>query len=346
MRQRHILSGIFALAVGLLAGPNCAEARVAKLPLNIPGWTGVVSSNEQSRAFERCAATKTIAEGTSISYSVDHNYRWTISLSNPTWNFMPGVNYAVILKIGDSELVRATAAAGDKTTLDLKSSDPIAFFARFRIARTLHVGIGGLHLEFTLDGGEEIFSALTQCALRATHFAKSEKAKSAILDSHDAANDARQKEAAKLVANIVSYSHMPDTKIQPTGEEFAAIKADATWKTGLVTAHLVIFENAAPMTGIADALIARSFRTCQGGFFFLSLPDKINETQIERVFASCQTTETTISNHYLVIPRPKSGYYILAVTSTGSSFISIAHKAADEYEARLRSIITTAIHNP
>ena len=345
MRRRYILGGIFVLVLSLVAGPS-AEAKVAKLPLNIPGWMGVISSNDQSRAFERCAATKTIPEGTSISYAVDTEYRWTVSLSNPTWNFVPGVNYAVILKIGDSDLVRATATPVDKTTLDLKTQDPIAFFARFRIAHTLHVGIGGLHLEFPLDGGEEAFSALTQCAMRATRFAKTEKAKSAILDAHDAANDARQKEAATLAASIVSYSHVPDTKIQPAGEEFATIKADATWKTGLVTAHLVIFDGAAPMTAIADALIARSFRACQGGFFFLSLPDKINETAIERVFASCQTIETTISNHYLIIPRPKSGYYILAVTSTGSSFISVAHKAADEYEARLRSIITTAINTP
>lgn len=335
------------MTMGLLPGPNCAEAKVAKLALNVPGWTAIATLNDQSRAFERCAATKTIAEGTSISYSVDSEYRWTVSLSNPTWNFIQGVNYVVILKIGDSELVRAMASAADKTTLDLKSGDPIAFFARFRIARMLHVGIGGLHLEFPLDGGEEVFSALTQCALRATRFAKTEKAKIAILDSADAANDARQKEASTLAANIVSYSHVPDTKIQPAGEEFASMKADATWKTGLVTAHLVIFEGTMPMTGIADSLIARSLRVCQGGgFFFLSLPDKINDTQIERIFASCQTTETTISNHYIVIPRPKSGYYILAVTSTGSSFISVAHKAADEYEARLRSVIMTAIRNP
>lgn len=35
----------------------------------------------------------------------------------------------------------------------------------------------------------------------------------------------------------------------------------------------------------------------------------------------------------------------LAIVSTGSAFIPVAHRAADEYEARLRSIIMTAIQS-
>jgi hypothetical protein len=90
--------------------------------------------------------------------------------------------------------------------------------------------------------------------------------------------------------------------------------------------------------------VANVLRACRGGFFFVSLPDAINNSPVMRVFTSCQTDEATRSSHYLIVPRPKAGYYIFAVVGAGSSFIGIAHRAADEYEARLRAVVALAIN--
>ena len=345
MLRLIVLGAVLAMIVGAAASGGSAQAASVRNSLNVPNWSGGAYLNERTKAFERCAATKGGGEGTSISYSVDQEYRWNVSLSNPAWNFVKGATQVVNLKIGDANVSSATAIAVDKTVLELQSLDPITFFAWFRVARQLHIGIGGLLLEFSLDGGEEVLSALTQCVLRATNFSKIEKSRSAILDSHDSSDAAKQKEALAIVSDIISYSHMPDSKVLPAAEEFFNLTPDATWKVGLVTNHLIIFDVPIPIASVSEALVARSSRACQRGFFFISLPDKINKLEIERTFTSCQTTETTISSHFLVIPRSKSGYYILSVVSTGSSFLPVAHRAAAEYDARLRSIIMTAIQN-
>ena len=345
MLRLIVLNAVLAMIVGVAAHGSSAQAANIRNTLNVPNWLGGAFSNERTKAFERCAATKGNGEGTGISYSVDHEYHWNVSLSNPAWNFIKGATQVVNLKIGEANVSSATAIAVDKTVLELQSMDPITFFARFRVARQLRVGIGGLLLEFSLDGGEEVLSALTQCALRATQFSKIEKSRSAIFNSHDASDATKQKEASEIVSDIISYLHMPDAKILPTAEEFSNLAADATWKIGLITGHLIIFDAPIPIASVSEAIIARSSRACQRGFFFISLPDKINKSQIERAFTSCQTTETTTSSHFLVIPRPKSGYYIVAIVSAGSAFIPVAHRAAEEYEARLRSIIMTAIQS-
>jgi hypothetical protein len=345
MLRSIVLGAVSAMIVGAATLGSCAYAANIRNSLNVPNWSGGAYLNERTKVFDRCAATKGSGEGTSISYSVDQEYHWNVSLSNPAWNFVKGAIQVVNLKIGDENVSNATAIAVDKTVLELQTSDPITFFARFRVARQLRIGIGGLLLEFSLDGGEEVLSALTQCVLRATNFSKIEKARSAILDSHDASDVAKQKEASAIVADIISYSHLPDSKVLPAAEQFFNLTADATWKIGLITNHLIIFDVPIPIASVSEALIARSSRACQRGFFFISQPDKINQLQIERTFTSCQATETTISSHFLVIPRSKSGYYILAVVSTGSSFLPIAHRAAADYEARLRSIVMTAIQS-
>lgn len=345
MLRLIVVNTTLAMIMGVAVPGSSAQATNIRNSLNVPNWSGGAYSNERTKAFERCAATKGGGEGTVISYSVDQEYRWSVSLSNPAWNFVKGATQVVNLKIGDANVTSATAIAVDKTVLELQSLDSIAFFAQFRVARQLHIGIGGLLLEFSLDGGEEVLSALTQCVLRATNFSKIEKSRSAILDSHDASDVAKQKEALAIVSDIISYLHMPDSRILPTAEEFSNLTADATWKIGLVTGHLIVFDMPIPIASVSEAIVARSSSVCRHGFFFISQPDKIDKLGIERAFTSCQTTETTISSHFLVIPRSKSGYYIVAVVSTGSSFLPIAHRAAADYEARLRSIIMTAIQS-
>ncbi|MGH6683538.1 MAG: hypothetical protein ACRECA_06380, partial [Pseudolabrys sp.] len=205
--------------------------------------------------------------------------------------------------------------------------------------------MGGLLLEFSLEGGEETLSALTQCALKSTRYSQNAKPADEIFTAEETSKSAHAKEAATLVGKIIEFARVADWRASPTTDDIAILPADAAWKAGLVIGGVTIVDTTLPSQRVADAIVARAIKNCHGGFFFDSHPDEINKSPITRVFVSCQTTETTTSSHNLIIPRPQAGYYVVTVVSTGSSFIAIAHKTADDDEARLRSIIMLAIQS-
>ena len=337
----------FFVVTCLAASLNTVEAASVRNAFRVTTWSGGAYSDDQTKAFERCAATKPGTAGTDISYSVDRQFRWRATLSNPAWNFIKGAEQNVRLTIGEANgLIHASAVAIGRTVLELQTNDPILFFAQLRIARQLRVIVGGLVLGFSLDGGEEVLSALTQCVLRSTRYYQSAKSTSSIFDSYKAASkSAIQTEATALVSKIIAYARVADSRMLTATEDISSFPIDAAWKVGLIMAGVTILEAPLPSERIVEAIIVRSLLACHGGFFFISLSDTINRAPIARIFVSCQTTETTTSSYQLVIPRPKAGHYVLSVVSTGSSFIGIAHRTADAYEARLRAIIMLAISN-
>lgn len=333
---------MIACLAASLSAVNAAPVRHA---FRVTNWSGGAYSDDQTKAFARCAATKPGPAGTAISYSVDRQFRWRVTLSNPAWNFIKGAEQNVILTVGKAtSVMRANAIAIDRAVLELQTNDPILLFATLRIAQQLRVIVGGLVLEFSLDGGEEVLSALTKCLLRSTRYYQGVKSSKSIFDTHNVTpKSATQVEAVALVANIIAYARVADSQMLTTSERVSILPTDAAWKVGLITAGLTILEAPIPNERIVEAVIARSLPACHGGFFFISLPYVINKVSIVRMFVSCQTTETTTSSYYLVIPRPKAGHYVLSIVSTGSSFFGIAHRAADAYEAKLRAVIMLAV---
>ena len=249
------------------------------------------------------------------------------------------------VQIDDDKIaVPATAIAIENSVLELQANDPILLFAKLRIAQRMRLILGGLGLDFSLFGSDQVLSALTECLLRSTNSYRKMKSNNALFDDRDpSAALAARKEATALVSRIIEYARVRDSKVLPSDEGFT-LPADAAWQAGLVTAAVTIAEAPLPREQVAEAVVSNVLQACRGGFFFVSLPDTINNSPAMRVFTSCQTAETTTSGHYLILRRPKAGHYIVAVIGAGSSFFGIAHRSADEYETRLRTVIALAIN--
>ena len=348
MRHRIIRNAawrwIFLVAF-LAVAARAGEATTARHAFRVEKWSGGAYYDGQPKTFYRCAATTPAAAGNFISYSVNRQFHWSVTLYNPIWNFAKGAKQHVYIQISNSPgSLSATATALSKSILELHTSDPLSFLAKLRIAQRLRVAMGGVILEFPLQGGEETLSALTHCVLRSTDSYRNMRSKNLMFNAHDAAlKSPAHNEAAALVSNIIAYSRVRELQVLPTTVGVSSLPLDAAWKVGLVKAGVTIVEAPTSIEQVAQPLIANALRACQGGFFFVQSPSIINETPIARVFVSCQTTETTASSYHLIIPRPKAGHYILTIASTGNSFFGVAHKAADAYEARLREIIMLAI---
>jgi hypothetical protein len=328
----------------LVVSATPAPAAPMTSPFRAANWSGGALNNEQTKAFDRCVATTQDPKGNVITYSVNHQYQWGVALSNPTWNFVKGASLNLVLKIGQSaDLLGATALATDKSVLEIQVKDTILLFSKLRGAREFRVAVGGLILELPLGAGDEALSALTQCAMRATRFRQNAKSKNSIFDSHDSTDPEIQEEAKTLVANIIAYAASREAQILPKVDDFAEVPVDAAWKAGLVTVGVTIVDTHDAIQDVQDALVERGVRSCRGGFFFMPLPGTIDQAPIARVFTTCQTPEAVMTLYHLVIERPKGGFYVLSMRTTGSGFGGVAQKAVDEYEDRIRAVLMISI---
>jgi hypothetical protein len=330
------------LAAACLAS-GAADAAMTS-PFRVGPWSGGTSLHDQSKAFQHCVATGPEQRGTSISYSVDPQFQWGMTISNPSWNFIKGATLNLVLRIAPgNDALGMTAVARDRSVLELQVKDAIALFSRLRSARALQLVIGGHTIELALEGGDEVLTALTQCALRATKFRQHAKAKNVILDTHNAADAEVKEEAKALLTNINAYAASRNTQQLPTPDGFGDLPVDVAWKVGIVIAGITVRDTQASIAEIRDAVIERSARSCRGGFFLAPLAGTIDQSDVARIFTTCQMPDATATLYNLLIERPKGGFYILSLRSLGGNFGGVMQKAIDEYEDKIRSVIMVAI---
>src|SRR6188768_4416785 len=127
----------------LCVGTAHAQTKTA---IHLGGWTGgpVFSGGKQAQS---CAASATNAQGISVTYSVDRDYRWRLSFSNSTWSFSQGYALNVLLRLGDRTTVPARARVGANQQLDVETEDELQLFAILWGADKLQVTAGGLRFE-------------------------------------------------------------------------------------------------------------------------------------------------------------------------------------------------------
>jgi hypothetical protein len=328
----------------LIGGAAAGIAAPMTSPFRAVNWSGGALADEQTKSFDRCVATSQDAKGNSVTVSVNHQFQWSVSLSNPAWNFVKGASLGLVLKVGHgAELVGANALATDKSILEIQVRDSISLFSKLRAARELRVAAGGLVIELQLGAIDEALSSLTQCALRAMRFRQAAKAKSAILDSHNVADPEIQQEAKGLVSNIIAYSATRDAQVLKSADVFTEIPVDAAWKVGLVTIGVTVIDSDNAITDVQDAVVERGIRSCRGGFFFAPLPTTVDQSPAARIFTTCQSPEAATTLYHLIVTRARGGFYMLSMRSAGSSFGGVAQKAADEYEDRIRSVLSISI---
>jgi len=319
---------------------NGATAAATK-PFRIANWSGAAYSGDQTRQFERCAASFTNAGGIVISYAVDRDYRWHLSFSNPTWNFIEGYSWNSSLKLGDGSVLRSRAVVVGSSNLEIRTEDGLSLFAALWTASQLQVTAGGLTFEFELISSNEVLSALAQCVLRQTGVAPRQNTARLAGRIDPAARD----EAKAFATEILSYARIADVQMLPPSAAPAEGQAAAAWKTQLVTSTVDVVE--AANIGRVDAMPMRivegDLRKCRGGFFFTSAMQEIDQLKVARTFTSCQTPESTIFVYYIAIARPKGGFYLLSSRSLGGGFGSVAQQQTELVDAKLRAVLMTAV---
>jgi hypothetical protein len=322
-----------------------ADGATLRNKFHVTSWSGGAYFDNGNKTFERCRATKSGPEGVELSFSVDRDLHWRVTLSNPAWAFVQGAKQYVNLTIGDPPTyLDASVAAIDRSELELHVADAVGLFAKLRIAPKMRLVIGGLVLDIPMDGGEQVLSALTKCVLRSAHHLSGGKSDAGLGAAPQGSSKAIQTEAAALAANIIAYARIPNSKPVPAPGELSGVPVDAAWKVDLITAGVTILEAPQPKEQIANVIAARGQKSCRDGFFYITATGEIDKIPIMRLFVSCETTETTNSSYHLIVPRPKGGHYIFTVSSTASAFIALPHRQADAYEERLRAVVTVAIN--
>ncbi|MBX6329840.1 MAG: hypothetical protein IRY89_14835 [Pseudolabrys sp.] len=338
-------AGVVVLVAGLALQADAAAAAGGKFAIDVAPWSGGAIENARTKTFERCAATRSANEPVRITFAVDRDYRWHMVLADADWNFIRNTRRNVKLRFDDDEIVSAVALAREPGVLELETNDPVSLFAQVRTARRLRVIIGGLLLDLPLDGAVEVLSSLTQCALRSAKDRRYVTSGADLFDVGGAAKPEGGKEAAALATKIIDYSGIAESRLLPPGQGSFVLPVDANWKAGPVTGGVTIVRAPLPIVRISQAIVARALSACKGGFFFITRPEEINKSPIERVFTSCHLLESTTAAHHIVMHRPELGYYVVSVVGVGSSFIGLPLKAATVYEARLKSVLGIAVES-
>ena len=117
---------------GLFAG-GPGRRRGCQAYLLLPGGEldgRCVRRTIRRKAFDRCVATTQDAKGTSITLSINHEFRWGVAgLSNSSWNFIKGAALGLMLRIGqEGSRSTKTRRATHRSVLELQVKDPIALF--------------------------------------------------------------------------------------------------------------------------------------------------------------------------------------------------------------------------
>lgn len=316
------------LCGAFVGGAQCATA--APAGIRVGGWAGG-PVHDAKKQFAYCSASATNGQGIVISYSVDAQYRWRLSFSNPTWSFSPGYSLNLLLRFSEkSGSVRARAIVNTSQMLEVHSDDDLALFAALWDANKLQVTAGGLKFEFELIGSNEILSALLRCALRQSSPPRRPNQETGLPMRVDAAIS---QEARELLTEILAFARLREARILPT-----AANSAVTWKTNLITSSLgVIDGNISRMSDIPVRILDREVRHCRNEAFFAWSVLEVDGADTTRVITICAAQDGTAFTRYTLTPRGKGGIYLMTSTVTGGGFGGVLQAQLDEIDARLRS---------
>lgn len=346
----QVMRRIALLVVGFLSLVLAQNANAAVSDqIRIANWSGGSYFNDRSKRFDHCSASATNSGEIAISYSIDRQYRWSLTFSHPAWNFSNGLSLNLVLKSGERDGMRGHAVAVESRVLQVQVEDNISLFAMLRIGGQLRVTAGGLTFEFPLADSDDVLSALTQCAMRHLGIAKSPKSKRSAPERSArpplVADPASHDETLALANDVIGYARIPDARILAADEVPADLRGAAVWKAGLITSSVSVVRsnNADRVDEVAVQLVERDARKCQGGFFFVLELDAIDRAPVARVFTSCKMFEAVTSVYHLAVPRRQGGAYLVSATGRGSGFAGAIQRQAEQVDAKVRAVITVAL---
>jgi hypothetical protein len=338
------------LGGSLLIGADAHAA--ATNTFHIANWSGGAYSKDRSKQFDRCSASTVNAAGITISYSINRHHQWSVTFSEPAWNFTEGLSLNLVLRMGERDDLRGRAVAVGQRTLEVHVDDVISLLARLRLGGQLRVTAGGLAFEFQLADSDEVLSALSQCVLRHTAVPQNPKNSKAPVPARPpqpqltAATDAAADEEAKaLAAAVIAYARIADARMLTPTYAPAGLRAAAAWRSGLITGTVAVLHasEALKVEDLPTRLVEGDARTCRGAFFFVSDLDAIDHLPVARALTSCKTSDAVTLIYYLAVTRANGGFYLLTAMSTGGGFGGLIQRRTEEVDALIRAVITSAL---
>ena len=326
-----ILSALIS-AHGSAAGSNS---------IRIGGWSGGPSTQGPSKRFEACSARAANPQGIVISYSVDSQYRWRLTFSDPAWSFTDGYSLNLILRLGDRNYLRGRAVVTGTQTLEIRTDDDLALFSGLWASNRLQVTAGGLKFEFELISSNEVLAALMQCALRQS---SSPGRKNAIPLSIRTDSDTRA-ETRSIASEILAYSRIGDVQMSAGSPTPSAGQGVTSWRSGLISSTLDVLEpkGIARLTDVPFRLLDQESRKCRNGFFFTWGSGGVDRLEIVRMFTACPAPEVTTFAYHFALSRSKGGYYLLSSTISGGGFGGVVQQLLEEMDLKLRGSFTLAL---
>ena len=302
--------------------------------IRIGGWSGGPSTKGQSKQFEACVARVANPQGIIMSYSVDAQYRWRLTFSDPAWSFTDGYSLSLVLRLGDRNYLRGRAVVTGTQTLEIRTDDELSLFSGLWTANRLQVTAGGLKFEFELISSNEVLSALLQCAMRSARGPRLKNTAPVLVSMGPSIRD----EARSFANELLAHARINDAQMLPPQQ--AAI----AWKSGLITSNLDLIEPSG-ILGLRDLpfrILERDSRKCREGFFFAWALEDRDQSQIARAVTVCPGADGTNFAYHIAAPRSAAGYYLLNSTMLGSGFGGALQQQLEDMDARLRAVVIRA----
>jgi hypothetical protein len=333
-----------------LGGPllGSAAAATAAQSIKIANWSGGAVLEGSGQPLDGCAATATNAKGMAITYAMNRQLRWSLSISSPDWSLTNGFSLNINLNL-DGRPFRGRATVSGNSGLRIDVEDRIALFAALRIAAQLRATAGGLSIEFDLANGSEALAAVAQCALKQTAAnaplaGRNPGAKSKTVHTPPPRDMAAPQEAIDFANTIKAFSNIGKFHLVQATDHMTGSLATVGWTAeGTAGAVMLLPSGEARRSGDAVGKVIQYERhKCRGEYFFATDTTRQDQTDVARVYVACKMPESTAIAYHTAVPRPKGGVYVVTNIS-GQGFVMVLQKQAEAVDAKLRVAILEAL---
>ncbi len=334
-----ILSVVVLAAVGFAVQAHSAVIDKFK----VRNWN-VASYSDDAGAFTHCAASAEYRNGITLIFSINKNLGWSISFSNPSWQYEIGDTFNVAFTVDRMEPVSEAANAITASGVEIALADSGQLFRKFRRGSRLRVATENQIYDFNLTGTDEMLTVLLDCARQnggreeeETPVASNRFGPAPTIptprsiptptslprpgssSNRDSSGDPNLKaEATALAANLLSTAKVSGFRLLAPSEQ-PELKGEARWTVpqGLGTIQVFPAMSKEDEKSLGGQLVAGHAQVCKGKFSSGSLPDDGKDDRA-RVYSTCETDSGTVKLYHFTVPRASGGIYVFTTGSQGS----------------------------
>ncbi len=306
----------------------------------------VASYSDDAGAFTHCAASAAYRNGITLIFSINKRLGWSISFSNPNWQYEVGDSFNLAFTVDRMEPISETAKAITTSGVEIGLADSGQLFRRFRRGNRLRVATENQIYDFNLTGTDEMLTVLLDCARQnggreeeeipvasnrfgpaptiptprsiPTPASLPKPGASSSLNKDSSGDPNLKAEATALAANLLSTAKVSGFRLLAPSEQ-PELKGEARWTVpqGLGTIQVFPAMSKEDEKSLGGQLVAGHAQVCKGKFSSGSLPDDGKDDRA-RVYSTCETESGTVKLYHFTVPRASGGVYVFTTGSQGS----------------------------